>query len=414
MTRLLLVSPPFAGHLYPLIGLARGLRDRGFDIRFASTPAALPLLARLGFPADALLPDAPTALERIANTGTAVGHNPFRLVGQLRQNLAILPRARTELDALITRHAPALVLADFTAPIAGWAAQAAGIGWITTMPTPFALETRRGTPSYCGGWSEPTRAWHHARDSAGRLAVRGFKNGVQLAFADELRRLGTRVYRPDGTEAVYSPSRILGLGVAELEFERDWPEGFSLIGPVTGSAEDRELPDLLLRPARRVLVTLGTHLWWAKDALAPAVGRLAQEFPGHEFVISRGDAGGTGVRRVDERVWECDYLPYDEALPRFEAVIHHGGAGIAYSTLRAGLPALAWPHDYDQPDFTARLVARGAALRIRDLTSAATVEALRTALAGLPGVGRLQAAVLSSDPVAATERAILEVIARSG
>ena len=414
MTRLLLVAPPFAGHLYPLVGLAKGLRERGFDIRFASTPAAMPLLGRLGFPADALLPDAPTALEGIANTGAAVGHNPFRMVGQLRQNLAILPQARAELDTLIARHDPHLVLADFTAPIAGWAAQAAGVGWITTMPTPFALETRRGTPSYCGGWSEPTRGWHAARDAAGRLAVRGFKNAVQLGFGAELRRLGTRVYRPDGTEAVYSPLRILGLGVAELEFDRDWPEGFSLIGPMTASAEPGDLPDPLLRPGRRVLVTLGTHLWWAKDALAPAVARLAQAFPEHEFVISRGEAGGTGVRRVADRVLECDYLPYDEALPRFEAVIHHGGAGIAYSTLRAGLPALAWPHDYDQPDFTARLVARGAALRIRDLTSVRTTQALRTALGGLPGVARLQAAVLAADPLAATERAIEEVIASSG
>ena len=416
MSRLLLVAPAFAGHLYPLIGLGRRLRDSGHEVRFATAPAGLGLLARLGFDADPVRADDPTALERIADTDRAVGHHPLRLAAQLRQNLAVLPGARDELDALIDRHSPAAVLADFTAPVAGWAASAAGVGWLTTIPTPFAIETRRGTPSYCGGWGEPTRSWHRVRDAAGRTATRAFKRGVGLAFARELARLGTGVYRPDGTEAAYSPQAILGLGVPELEFDRDWPTGFRFIGPVTESPLDADWqqPGPLREPGRRVLVTLGTHLWWAKDDLVPAVRRLAAAFPESEFVVSLGRSDGTGWRAAGDRVWLADYLPYDAALGAFSAVIHHGGAGITYSTLRAGLPALVWPHDYDQFDFAARLVARGAALRIRDLTSPDTATALQRALSGLPGVSRLQAAVAAADPFAATEAAVAEVIARQG
>lgn len=414
MSRLLLVAPPFAGHLFPLVAIGKRLRAAGHEVRFASTPAAMPLLERLRFDADVLLADDPSALERIADTGREVGHNPLRLVGQLRQNLAVLPRARAELDAVIARHRPAAVVADFTAPVAGWAARDAGVGWITTIPTPFAIETRTGTPSYCGGWSPPTRPWHRVRDAAGRLAVRGFKRTVGAVFADELRALGTGVYRPDGTEAVYSPTRILGLGLAELEFARDWPTGFRLVGPVTESPEPRALPPELARPGRRVLVTLGTHLGWARDDLPAAVTRLAARFTDHEFVISRGDPAGSGLHRVAERVWECAYLPYDQVLPGFEAVIHHGGAGVAYSTLRAGLPALVWPHDYDQPDYAARLVARGAALRVRDLTSRRSADALARVLRGLPGVPALREAVRRSDPFAAALDAVAEVTATTG
>jgi UDP:flavonoid glycosyltransferase YjiC (YdhE family) len=414
VSRLLLVAPAFAGHLYPLVALGRRLRDSGHDVRFATAPAGMSLLARLGFDADPVLADDPTALERIADTDRAVGHHPLRLAAQLRQNLAVLPGARAELDALIARHAPAAVLADFTAPVAGWAAQAAGIGWLTTIPTPFAIETRRGTPSYCGGWGEPTRPWHRARDAAGRTATRAFKRTVGVVFARDLARLGTTVYRTDGTEAVYSPEAILGLGVPELEFDRDWPAGFRFIGPVTEAplAGDWLPPEPLRQPGRRVLVTLGTHLWWAKDDLVPAVRRLAEGFPRLEFVVSLGRAAGTGWQRAADRVWLTDYLPYDAALSAFSAVIHHGGAGISYSTLRAGLPALVWPHDYDQFDFAARLEARGAALRIHGLAGPETTAALRSALAGLPGVARLQAAVAASDPYAATETAVAEVLAR--
>jgi len=176
VSRLLVAAPPFAGHLYPLIAIAKRLRDQGHDVRFATAPGGVPLLQRLGFPVDPLLADDPTVLERIGNTDEPVGHNPLRLLAQLRQNLAILPQALGELEAMVARHSPDAVIADFTAPVAGWAAERAGIGWITTIPTPFAIENRRGTPSYCGGWSEPTSPWHRVRDAAGLAAVHTFKS----------------------------------------------------------------------------------------------------------------------------------------------------------------------------------------------------------------------------------------------
>ena len=391
MSRLLVAAPPFAGHLYPLIAIAKRLRDQGHDVRFATAPGAVPLLHRLDFPVDPLLADDPTVLERIGNTDEPVGNNPLRLVTQLRQNLAILPQALAELQAMVDRQSPDAVIADFTAPVAGWAAERAGIGWITTIPTPFAIENRRGTPSYCGGWSEPTKPWHRVRDAAGRLAVHTFKSSVGLAFRRRLDALGTSVYRADGTEAVYSPQAILGLGLPELEFDRDWPAAFELIGPVTESPEPTPAPGFLTPDRPRVLVTLGTHLPWAKRSLVDEVRGLAGRTPDLEFVVSMGRPGAPLHEQVAPGVWVSNYLSYDDVLGRFSAVIHHGGAGVSYSTLRAGLPALVKPHDYDQPDFAARLVARGCALRVRDLDSARTAQALEQVLGGSSVGGLSQA-----------------------
>ncbi len=409
MSRLLLAAPPFAGHLYPLIAIARRLRDQGHDVRFATAPGGVPLLRRLDFPVDPLLADDPTVLERIGNTDEPVGNNPLRLVGQLRQNLAILPQALAELEAMVARHKPDAVIADFTAPVAGWAAERAGIGWITTIPTPFAIENHRGTPSYCGGWSEPTRPWDRVRDAVGRATVPAFKTGVGVAFRRQLDALDTGVYREDGTEAVYSPQAILGLGLPGLELDRDWPASFTFAGPVTESPESSPLPEFLVPDRRRVLVTLGTHLPWAKRSLVDQVRELAQRLPDLELVVTMGSPGEPRHEQVASRVWASSYLSYDDVLGRFAAVIHHGGAGVTYSTLRAGLPALVFPHDYDQPDFAARLVARGCALRIRDLDSAATVAALERALAGLPGVQGLGEAVRASDPYGAVAEAVARV-----
>jgi UDP:flavonoid glycosyltransferase YjiC (YdhE family) len=409
VSRLLLAAPPFAGHLYPLIAIAKRLRDAGHHVRFATAPGGVPLVQRLGFPVDPLLADDPTVLERIGNTDEPVGNNPLRLVAQLRQNLAILPQALAELEAMVARHSPDAVIADFTAPVAGWAAERAGVGWITTIPTPFAIENHRGTPSYCGGWSEPTRPWHRSRDAAGRAAVHTFKTGVGIAFRRQLDALGARVYREDGTEAAYSPQAILGLGLTELEFDRDWPSAFTFVGPVTESPEPCPIPDFLVPDRPRVLVTLGTHLPWAKRSLVDQVRGLAKRLPTLEFVVSMGDPSRPSHEQVAPRVWASSYLSYDEVLGRFSAVIHHGGAGITYSTLRAGLSALVFPHDYDQPDFAARLVARGCALRIGDLDSVASAHAVERALAGLPGVAAIGAAVQRSDPYSAVADAVARV-----
>ncbi|HBX82952.1 MAG TPA: glycosyl transferase [Propionibacteriaceae bacterium] len=414
MSRLLLTAPPFPGHFYSLIAFGQRLRASGHEVRFATTPGGVAVLQRLDFPVDVLLAHDPTVLERIGDTEVPVRNNPVRLLGQLRQNFAVMPQATAELEQVVARFAPDAVIADFIAPVAGWVAQRAGVGWITTIATPFAIENRRGTPSYCGGWSEPTRPWHRVRDAVGRANVHGFKTGIDMAFRRQLNALGTRVYREDGTEAVYSPQAILGLGVAELEFDRDWPASFRFAGPVTESPEKSPVPEFLRHDRRRVLVTLGTHLPWAKRSLVEQVRALADRCPDMEFVVTMGRPGRPDHEQVSPRLWVSSYLPYDDVLDRFTAVIHHGGAGILYSTLRAGRPALVFPQDYDQPDFAARLVARGAGLLIRDLDSAATATALRRVIEDptesvLSGLARLQKAVLASDPYAAMADAVARV-----
>jgi UDP:flavonoid glycosyltransferase YjiC (YdhE family) len=48
-----------------------------------------------------------------------------------------------------------------------------------------------------------------------------------------------------------------------------------------------------------------------------------------------------------------------------QAVVHHGGAGVMWECLRAGVPQLVLPQDYDQFDHAARLEAAGVGVRLR-------------------------------------------------
>ncbi len=373
--RIALVAPPFAGHLNPLIAIGKRLAARGHEPFFVTGPRKAALVESCGFAVDPVSQGDPGAMERIADTPYPVSGHPLRLARQLRDNLALLPEIRRELEASFARRRPDVVIADFCAPVAGLICGRLGIPWITTIPTPFALETRRGTPSYMGGWGPPRHPGHRLRDAAGRAMIRGVKKSFGIAFAPAFRRLGTTVYRADGSEAAYSPTAILGLGMTELELERDWPAAFRMIGPVTESPEPDELPLDLPESPSSILVTLGTHLTWAKKDLVERVERLARAFPRHGFVISLGDPAAAGVQ-TKGNVSVHPYVGYDRHLGRFAAVIHHGGAGITYSCIRAARPSLVWPRDYDQFDFAARIAHRGLGLTIRDLGSPASARVL--------------------------------------
>ena len=63
-------------------------------------------------------------------------------------------------------------------------------------------------------------------------------------------------------------------------------------------------------------------------------------------------------------------LPYVDCrrcLRRYDLVVHHGGAGVMYHCLAAGIPDVVYPMDYGQFDHAARLEHARAALWLRNL-----------------------------------------------
>jgi UDP:flavonoid glycosyltransferase YjiC (YdhE family) len=200
-------------------------------------------------------------------------------------------------------------------------------------------------------------------------------------YRSRMHALGLRRRRADGSEAIYSPRAILALEMQELEFPRTWPRALRFIGPLAHNPEAIEI-DLPLR-APRVLVTIGTHLLWAKQTLLDEVRALARTLPDVSFVVSLGDPARAtrAPLLLEERIALYAYVPYRRTLREFDAVIHHAGAGVTSACIEAERPVLAVPHDYDQFDFAARIVHHGLGLSARRIGSDDAAQKLRRLLA---------------------------------
>ncbi len=184
-----------------------------------------------------------------------------------------------------------------------------------------------------------------------------------------------------------------------MEFERDWPAAVRFIGPIHDNPEP-PLP-LDLKPGRAVLITLGTHLPWAEHTLIDDAKSLSRAMPDIRFVVSLGRPSERSRSPLffDGGVEAYAFVPYNQYLQRFDAVIHHGGAGITNACITAGKPMLAIPHDYDQFDYAARIEHHGLGFRASKIGHRDTADKLRRLLAGpMPGTAKFAADARAYDP----------------
>lgn len=365
MKRVDLVAPPMAGHLHPVLGVAARLAEEpGLDVRVISTAAAQPAVAASGLPGLALLEGADEIIETVVNPPYRIGSNPRLLFRQFKAAVALQADFRRELLRAWESGRPDLVIADFTMGAAGTAADEADIPWWTLHPSPCAIEGRAGPPSYLGGWRPGMSPAGRARDAVGRSWVRAFKRVAPRLAGVRLADVGvTRVYRPDGSEAIYSAERVFALTPEAVEYPRALPAAVRYVGPVLHTPPSSAPPPVLAAGRRSVLLTAGTHLPWHKASLVARAAAAAAQLPDVDLHVSLG--GSDPVVPTPASVTVHPYVDYARDLPRFDAVVHHGGAGVLGHTLAAGLPAVVWPVDYDQFDHAVRLVDAGVAVRVR-------------------------------------------------
>ena len=359
------VAVPLSGHLYPTLNLlAPLLQNPQYEIRLLTGPQKKAVAEAVGFQVLPILEGHVKEFEKAANNKEQLG-----IISAYRQLSASLDLINLVSDQLIqewTNHRPDIVIVDFITLSGGLVAEQMGIPWITTMATQFAIETTEGPPCFFGGMGTPQNSWQVLAQFLGRKTTRVGKRIVSLLLRDRLRRYHFKVYNQKGQETIYSPYSILGVGMKEVELKKGFPEHYRWVGPFGASVEaveDYPLDLSLFAGRKKVLVSCGTQLEWARENLLYQAKQLANAHPDCHFFVTRG-LGGQPFKCEDlmENLSLVSYLPYKEYIPQMDYVIHHGGAGIFYQCIIYGKPALILPHDYDQFDYAVRGVEAGVAL----------------------------------------------------
>ena len=378
------VVVPLSGHLYPTMNLLIPLLSNPrYDIRLFTGPQKKAVAEAAGFHVVPILENHIEDFERAANNNQQLGI--LSAYHQLSSSIDLINVVSDQLLEEWQKNRPDIVIADFITLSGGLVANQLGILWISTMATQFAIETTDGPPCFFGGLGSPKNGWQVSVQFLGRKATRLVKRIVSFLLRDRLKRYNFKLYNQLDHETIYSPYSILGIGMKEVELKKGFPEHYKWVGPSGASVEAGEdYPlDLSVFPNRKkVLVTCGTQLAWAKDNLIFQAKQLAKAHPDFHFFVTRGVGGEPfQCENLMENLSVVSYLPYKEYIPQMDYVIHHGGAGIFYQCIIYGKPALILPHDYDQFDYSVRGVEAGVAFTAKRDNSKAIGQAFDSLLA---------------------------------
>lgn len=365
------------GDVAPYTGLGQALVRAGHEVTLVTHAAFAPLVAGSGVGFHPLPVDPRAELESSRGRGlhrSASGAGKLlRVVGMAR---ALVGRMT---DDLLTaaRSSDMLLLSSSLGPLGHTIAEGLSLPSMGVYLQPIA-PTREFAPPVLGGGS-----WGAVGN---RVSGRGVNRAVEHVFAAAVPELRTRLGLPRSRPGAALRTRErqdwpVHHGFSPLIVPRpaDWRTGLTVAGywwPYDGDARlPPELDDFIDAGPPPVFVGLGSATVPDPQQLSAEIVR-ALRLAGLRGVIQRGWGGlaanGDDVLTVGE-------VPHAALFPRMAAVVHHCGAGTTAAGLRAGVPAVPVPIQFDEGFWAARLVALGVAPRavpLRGLTAASLSAAL--------------------------------------
>ncbi len=364
------------GDVAPYTGLGQALARAGHEVTLVTHGYFEPLVE------GSLLRFHPLPVDPRAESRSAQGlglHRSRTGVGKLVR-LAAMARSLVGLmtDDLLAaaRKADILLVSGSLAPVGRAIAEGLGLPVLGVYLQPVA-PTREFAPSVMGA-----RSWGGVGN---RIAGHGLNLVMERGFAATMPSLRAQLGPARRTRV---PLPVLhGFSPLVVPRPRDWPAGLEVAGYWWPYDREERLPAeveaFLDAGDPPVYVGLGSATVPDPEALSAEIVRGLRR-AGLRGVIQRGWGGlaadGDDMLTVDE-------VPHSVLFPRMAAVVHHAGAGTTGAGLRAGVPSVPVPVQFDAGFWARRLVTVGVApcaVTLRDLTAAGLATALDRAVRG-PG-----------------------------
>ncbi len=373
MSNVLLTATPLFGHVNPMLGVGRGLRDRGHQVTVLTGRAFGPEVQAQG------LGFVPLPAETDLVPRGRRGRRPRVIAGRediLATFVRPLDAQHRALAALVDPGEVDLVLCDTAflgalplvfrdrgtrPPVVGISLTPLSV--ISVDSAPFGSGMAPGSSwvsrqrNAQANWlvhHGPLRSLHHRLDAT--LGEHGIPRSTFNYF-----------------DLVNAFDLTFQLGLRELEYERrELPATVRFVGPVRPRPVASALPSWWsdLDGTRPVVhVTQGTMDNTDLEKLVlPTIRGLADEdvlvvvatggAPVDELVARLGS-------RVPDNLRVAAFLPYEELLPRVSVMITNGGYGGVHEAVRHGIPLVVGGDTEDKPEVAARVAWAGAGRNLR-------------------------------------------------
>jgi rhamnosyltransferase subunit B len=360
--RIVITSFGSFGDIYPYLGLARQLRQRGHDPVFATSAYYRPLIEGEGVAFCPVRPDVDLEDHAAIRRAMEPKRGPAALVREyllphLRHAYADLAAAARGADLLVTHPI------TFAGPIV---AERQQIPWVSTVLAPMSFFSAYDLPVF------PSLLWLAWLRRLGPGVSRGLirvAKWVTRCWTEPIRQLRAELGLPEGADPLYEGQFSPGLTLALFSCllanpQPDWPPHTQVTGFICYQGPSHlppEVAQFLEAGPAPLVFTLGSS---AVSAAGPfyqesveATRRL-----GYRAVLLIGtDPHNHPPEPLPAGVLAVPYAPHGDLFPRALAIIHQGGIGTTGQALRAGHPMLVVPHAFDQPDNAVRVTNLGVA-----------------------------------------------------
>jgi UDP:flavonoid glycosyltransferase YjiC (YdhE family) len=376
-----IVTAGSQGDIQPMLALAVGLQQAGFEIRFCAHSHFQSFVERHRVPFFPIWTNSPVQVQRDEH-GRKRKSRIATLLHVLKRRNDFSPAELNQL-AEACRSTDAVVLA----PLAGTVYHVVEqlrlpccVAWLhPQFPTRF-IPSLVGLPMLPLGpaynifthifmqaifWL-PTRSW----TNRWRTGTLGLEPISLLGPLHRMRQQRIPMLFGFSSELVARP--------------KDWPEwmhvtGFWFLEPISESAPPEGLADFIDAGPAPISIGFGSVVDPAADTLLQNILE-ALAATGQRAVLVSGWNRYTSS--LPKHVFQVSSASYDWLFPRMSAAMHAGGAGTVAEALRAGIPSICVPFAGEQKYYAKRLAALGVApapIHRQDVTVPGLIRAITAA-----------------------------------
>ncbi|MCH8474441.1 MAG: glycosyltransferase [Opitutales bacterium] len=356
--KVFITSQGSTGDIFPLIAVARALRENGHVVTFATFPVFQEEIERAGAAFVSLPPHwQQEDLSRIM-AGMYDHRGPARqlqylyrtMAPYLEESLAVVRPLVEEADVVVSSYL--FPLGKFLPAEMEGKPEAAMAFAPNTVP--LLDRAPYGTPSlppwFPGAWRRWWAAflWKTADLVMARLLASALKDSP---FAGRTVR-----------DFFSAPAQKVFIGVSPLlrQGEEKDPQRYRFVGYCRWQNADEVSLDEEIRNftggAKVPVITFGSMV----DAEADkTMARFLDHWPPGRKVILQAGWSGFALPTPQPHVKLVGPVSHDHLFAHASAVVHHGGAGTTASVLHSGKPQIIVPHIADQPFFAAQIERLG-------------------------------------------------------